>query len=119
MLLVMYMQSYEKFANASLVCVGRYSLAFIRHVMWPQWTDGTLAYEEIFLPTSCFAARGGNCSVVTFGSLVDARRVVFRPYWDCSLFRPTWSSPTLELWHPIKDAACVAAKQAWVEADGA
>lgn len=101
----------------SLVCVGRYSLAFIRNVMWPQWADGTLAYEEIFLPTSCLAAR--NCSVATFGSLVDARHVVFRPFWDCSQFRPAWSSPTLELWHPIKDAACVAAKHAWAEADGA
>ena len=65
----------------SLVCVGRYSLNFLLGVMTPQWTDGVIAYEEIFLPTSCLA--NANCSVADFGTLVDGRGVRFRPAWEC------------------------------------
>ena len=92
----------------SLVCIGRYSLTFIREVMWPQWTHGVLAYEEIFLPTSCLAYSGGNCSVGDFGTLVDARRVRYRPEWECAPFlRAAHSRGGLQFWHPVKDAECI------------
>ena len=92
----------------SLVSIGRYSLTFIREVMWPQWARGVLAYEEIFLPTSCLAYSAGNCSVGDFGTLVDARRVRYRPEWECAPFlRAAQSRGGLQLWHPVKDAECI------------
>ena len=92
----------------SLVCVGRYSLAFLLQIMWPQWAEGMLAYEEIFLPTSCLARRG-SCSIATFGALVDAKHVRYRPPYDCVEFqRGANARPgTLAFWHPLKDAQCV------------
>lgn len=91
----------------SLVSVGRYSRAFLLDIMWPQWEAGVLAYEEIFLPTSCLAHRG-NCTIRDFGSLVDARHVRYRPNWNCAplLQQLVSGVKDLALWHPVKDADC-------------
>lgn len=89
----------------SLVCVGRYSLAFLHDIMTPQWEAGVLAYEEIFLPTSCLA-RGNNCSVDGFGTLVEARHVRYRPTWECEHVHERAAVGSLAFWHPIKEANC-------------
>lgn len=94
----------------SLVCVGRYSLAFLHNVMTPQWAEGVLAYEEIFLPTSCLAHRAENCTAGDFGTLVDARAVRFRPAWECE--RVQERGGNLAFWHPIKEAGCAAGHEA-------
>lgn len=92
----------------SLVCVGRYSRHFILDIMWPQWAQGTLVYEEIFLPTSCLAR--ADCSVSNFGSLVDTRHVRYRPQWECDEWaRKAARRLHLVFWHPVKDVTCALA----------
>ena len=93
----------------SLVCVGRFSLHFLLSIMWPQWSEGRLVYEEIFLPTSCHAHQ--NCTLAdNFGGLADAQRIRFRPIWSCEELRlhlrESTSWPTF--WHPVKDQSCIA-----------
>ena len=62
---------------------------------------------EIFLPTSCLAHR--NSTVGTFGHLVDARRVRYRPAWSCAAFQRAVAraSDGLAFWHPVKDTGCL------------
>jgi hypothetical protein len=104
-----YVESIEPAQRAwSLVCVGRYSRHFILDVMWPQWANGTLVYEEIFLPTSCLAR--ADCSVSSFGSLVDVRHVRYRPPWECDEWvRKAHRHSHLAFWHPVKDTTCAQA----------
>lgn len=116
-----YVESIEPSQRAwSLVSVGRYSVHFILDVMAPQWANGTLVYEEIFLPTSCLAR--SDCSVAGFGNLVDARHVRYRPQWECVDFarQASLSSRpnTFAFWHPVKDSSCITAKHIVDEADG-
>ena len=94
----------------SLVCVGRYSLTFLLGTMAPQWSDGVIAYEEISLPTSCLA-HSNNCTVAPFGTLVDARRVRFRPSWDCAKMQNMSHSTGLAFWHPVKQIHCETSTQ--------
>lgn len=119
----------------SLVCVGRYSLRFLRH-MEAKWLAGHIGYEEIFLPTSCLNATDFECKLDSLGEgvrangflpyggraderpgadslVLRASHVRFRPFWSCEEFlaarhRRLGDLRHLALWHPVKERDCYA-----------
>jgi len=105
----------------ALVCVGRFSRRFLEKIMTPKWADGTVGYEEILLPTICLNTTG--CTLAQFSGWdnVAGNHVRFRVteaspsgmlgprHWECQEFLQARRTKggTLDLWHPVKDRACV------------
>ena len=108
----------------SLVSIGRFSLRFLRLMKTRYWATGCTGYEELLLPVACkTASRGAGgflCKLGAFGSnpwspwevpsLGIARMDHFRnrPEHTCSVFANALARTTNELWHPVKDRACLA-----------
>jgi len=92
----------------ALVCVGRFSSIFLRDIMGPLWHRGTIGYEEILLPTTCF--QNDDCTLAPFGSRakIGVKHIRFRPSFACQEFLEARRANTSELWHPIKNRTCFA-----------
>ena len=111
----------------SLVCFGRYSLRFLKH-MDTVWAAGRIGFEEVFLPTTCLnashgASGGFDCSLHSVGQglpdstgsiVLRASSVRYRPEHRCEdflavLHRRRKRSSLIEFWHPVKDRECLLA----------
>lgn len=96
----------------SLVPIGRYSLRFLNITMagaW--WARGRIGYEEISLPTACASASSQEqCTLENFyttAKIHSAKRVIYRPVWECEAFLTARQQETHELWHPVKNRSCL------------
>lgn len=111
----------------SLVPIGRYSRRFLHGPMARRWESGQVGYEEITLPTTCAMANGSmvdgvigsyapdgaaSCTVESMhvnAKIHSAKRVVYRPVWECAPLVAARVQRTRELWHPIKNRTCLVA----------
>ena len=103
----------------SLVPVGRYSWRFLNGTMAARWSEGYFGYEEITLPTACATSHATPCALESLhanAKIRSAKRVVFRPVWDCSDFLAARQRQTYELWHPVKNRSCFVA---WLDGQAA
>lgn len=92
----------------SLVCLGRYSSAFLLQTMGQRWATGVLGYEEISLSTSC--AVDSSCQMESLwrrSKVKTAKHCLYRPVWECSRFLAARAAENQELWHPVKNRSCV------------
>ena len=109
----------------ALVCVGRFSTHFLQDVMAERaWKRGIVGYEEILLPTACLNSSACRLTAFNGWTSVSGNHVKFRVNepspsnpnaslprrsWECSeyLDARTAKNGMLDLWHPVKDRACV------------
>ena len=99
----------------ALVSIGRYSLAFLRDLMAPQWRQGAICYEEVSLATTCKGSPG--CTLKSLDEAFEVRPLQYRPMKSCDQLcsrvahelRHWCGRP--ELWHPVKERECLLADE--------
>ena len=88
----------------TLVCVGRYSAAFVRGMEAEVWRPARIAYEEVLLPTRCRNDR--NC---VLERLVHPATIQWKPddwSWSCNDVISSARRDDGYIFHPMKARAC-------------
>uniref|UniRef100_A0A7S4F3N6 Protein xylosyltransferase n=1 Tax=Chrysotila carterae TaxID=13221 RepID=A0A7S4F3N6_CHRCT len=104
----------------SLVSIGRYSHKFLKMVRRRYWQQGLTGYEEILLPVACATAGGSAkrraeaCEMAALSpgagvrNLHLAKHFRYRPEFTCEEFLQSYRRQENVLWHPVKNASCLA-----------